>query len=308
MAEQQLTEKIWHNGQFIPWDDAKVHVMTHALHYASAAFEGIRCYATPRGPAVFRLKEHIQRLLNTCHIYRFDLKYSLDELVAACVESVRVNGVDECYIRPLVIRGYGTFGVNPFPAPIETYIICWVWGKYLGDDALDQGVDVCVSTWGRIAPNTLPALAKVSANYMNSQLIKMEAIVNGFAEGIALDASGHVSEGSGQNLCLVMDGKVMTPPLSSSVLPGITRDTILKLAQMIGLEVAEAEIPREMLYIADEVFFVGTAAEITPIRSIDKIKIGSGKRGPVAKRLQEEFFSITSGKKEAPGDWLTFVE
>lgn len=305
--EQRITRKIWHDGAFIEWEDAKIHVMAHAVNYASTVFEGIRCYSTSRGPAIFRLKDHLQRLLNSCHIYRMDIPYSLDELTMACKDLVRINEVSECYIRPLVLRGYGVFGVNPLSCPLETYIVCWVWGKYLGDDALDQGVDACVSSWTRIAPNTLPALAKVAANYMNSQLIKMEAVLNGFAEGIALDANGYVSEGSGQNIFLVMGGKLMTPPLSASVLPGITRDTIVHLCRLNGFEVRETPIPREMLYIADEVFFVGTAAEITPIRSIDRIPIGSGKRGPITRHLQEEFFAITSGKKEAPDDWLTFV-
>ncbi len=305
--QQEITRKIWRDGTFIEWDDAKIHVMAHAINYASTVFEGIRCYATPKGPAIFRLRDHLQRLLDSCHIYRMDIRYSVDELTRACRELVRINEVSECYIRPLVLRGYGVFGVNPLACPLETYIVCWVWGKYLGEKALEEGVDACVSTWTRIAPNTLPALAKVAANYMNSQLIKMEAVLNGFAEGIALDANGYVSEGSGQNIFLVRGGKVMTPPLSASVLPGITRDTILHLCRLNGVDVMETPIPREMLYIADEVFFVGTAAEITPIRSIDRIPIGSGKRGPITRHLQEEFFALTSGKKEAPDDWLTFV-
>jgi len=305
--EHQLTKYIWHNGQFIAWDDARVHVMTHGLHYASVAFEGIRCYATPRGPAIFRLREHLQRLIHSCRIYRMEIPYTLEDLVEACRELVRRNAVSECYIRPLVFRGYGALGVNPFPCPIETYIACWVWGKYLGEGALEEGVDACVSSWVRMAPNTLPALAKVAANYMNSQLIKMEALVNGFAEGIALDIHGNVSEGSGQNIFLVVNGKVLTPSLSSSILPGITRDTVLKICRMLGIEAQETTIPREMLYIADEVFFTGTAAEITPVRSIDRIRIGDGRRGPITRRLQEEFFAIATGRKEAPEDWLTYV-
>ncbi len=305
--EQGITEKIWHNGAFIDWEQATIHVMSHVVHYASAMFEGIRCYETSRGPAIFRLRDHLERLLNSCYIYRSVPPYTLEDLTEACRELVRINKVTSCYIRPIVFRGYGTFGVNPLPNPIETYIICWRWGKYLGADALEEGVDVCVSSWVRCAPNTLPAMAKVSANYMNSQLIKMEAIENGYAEGIALDASGNVSEGSGENLFLVRNGTVYTPPLSSSILPGITRDTIITLCGVLGIEVKEQNIPREMLYIADEVFFTGTAAEITPIRSIDRIKIGRGRRGPVTKRLQEEFFAITSGQKEAPGDWLMWV-
>ncbi|MCS6804659.1 MAG: branched-chain amino acid transaminase [Acidobacteriota bacterium] len=305
---QKTTEKIWHNGRFIDWDQATIHVMSHVVHYASAMFEGIRCYETARGPAIFRLREHITRLLHSCLIYRSTPPYTLEELCQACVDVVRVNKVRACYLRPIVFRGYGTFGVNPLPNPIETYIICWEWGKYLGPEALEQGVDVCVSTWTRISSNTMPPMAKVSANYMNSQLIKMEAIINGYAEGIALDARGNISEGSGENLFMVMNGTVYTPPIAASILPGITRDTVVDICRMLGIEVVKQEIPREMLYIADEVFFTGTAAEITPIRSIDKIIIGKGQRGPITKRLQEEFFAITSGQKEAPGDWLTFVE
>jgi branched-chain amino acid aminotransferase len=304
---QAITERIWHDGEFIDWNQATVHVMTHALHYASAMFEGIRCYETTKGPAIFRLKEHIQRLLHSCHIYRCTPEYSLEDLMEACQELVRVNKVRACYLRPIVFRGYGTFGVNPLPNPIETYIICWTWGRYLGQEAIEEGVDVCVATWSRISPNTLPAMAKVSANYMNSQLIKMEAILNGYAEGIALDSTGNVSEGSGENIFLVRDNTVYTPPLRSSILPGITRDTVIQICGLFGMEVKEEEVPREMLYIADEIFFTGTAAEITPIRSVDKITVGQGRCGPVTERLQREFFAITSGQKEAPGDWLTFI-
>jgi branched-chain amino acid aminotransferase len=304
---QKVTEKIWHNGQFIDWDQATIHVMSHVIHYASAMFEGIRCYDTVKGPAIFRLNEHVLRLLHSCLIYRSTPPHTLEELTQACIDLVRVNKIGACYLRPIVFRGYGTFGVNPLPNPIETYIICWEWGKYLGPEALEQGVDVCVSTWTRISSNTMPPMAKVSANYMNSQLIKMEAIINGYAEGIALDARGNISEGSGENLFMVMNGTVYTPPIAASILPGITRDTVVEICQMLGIEVVKQEIPREMVYISDEVFFTGTAAEITPIRSIDKITIGKGQRGPITKRLQEEFFAITSGRKEAPGDWLTFV-
>jgi branched-chain amino acid aminotransferase len=305
--DQTITEKIWHNGEFIAWDQATIHVMSHVVHYASAMFEGIRCYETSGGPAIFRLDDHLLRLLHSCQIYRSLPAYSLDDLRQACLDLVRVNKINACYLRPIVFRGYGTFGVNPLPNPIETYIICWKWGEYLGPEAVEQGVDVCVSSWARISPNTLPAMAKVSANYMNSQLIKMEAILNGYTEGIALDSGGNVSEGSGENLFLVLNHTVYTPPIAASILPGITRDTVVKLCELLGVPVKKQEIPREMLYIADEVFFTGTAAEITPIRSIDKIQIGGGRRGPITKRLQEEFFAITSGRKEAPGDWLSFV-
>ena len=303
----QKTEKIWHNGKFIDWDDAKIHVVSHVISYASCLFEGIRCYATPGGPAIFRLKEHTQRLLNSSYIYRIEVPYSLEDLMAAQLDLVRVNKLPYCYIRPFVLRGYGEVGVNPFKAPIEVYIACWPWGGYLGEEAIEQGVDVCVSSWARMAPNTLPAMAKSAANYMNSQLIKMEALTNGYVEGIALDDRGLVSEGSGENVFVVRDGALITPPLANSVLPGITRDTVITLAHDLGIPVREEPIPREMLYIADEVFFVGTATEIAPIRSVDKIKIGAGRRGPLTKRLQDEFFGILKGTKPDRYGWLTLV-
>lgn len=302
------TEKIWHNGRLIAWHDAKIHVLAHVTSYGSSWFEGIRCYATTSGPAIFRLREHVRRLHDSAKIYRVELPYSLDELCAAMVEVVSVNRLESCYLRPLVIRGYGNMGVMPTKDnPIETYIAAWEWGKYLGDAAMENGVDVCVSSWTRMAPNTMPAMAKVGANYMNSQLIRMEAEVNGYAEGIALDAAGYVSEGSGENLFIVRDGKIVTPPLGASVLPGITRDTIVTLAREMGIEVVESLIPREMLYIADEVFFSGTAAEITPIRSVDRIKIGAGKRGPITEKLQKEFFAIVEGRAADRHNWLTPV-
>ena len=302
------TEKIWHNGSFINWDDAKVHVLAHTLHYASSVFEGIRCYATPGGPAIFRAADHMRRLADSARVYRMeDIGYSRHQLLEAMIELVRVNRMEACYIRPIVFRGYGEIGVLPLRNPIEVYIACWEWGKYLGPEALSEGVDVCVSSWTRLAPNTLPAMAKVAANYMNSQLIKMEAVVNGYSEGIALDASGYVSEGSGENIFVVRDGRLLTPPLGASVLPGITRDTVLRLARELDIEVVEQAIPREMLYIADEVFFTGTAAEITPIRSVDRIRVGSGRRGPVAERLQKEFFAIIRGETEDRHGWLTPV-
>lgn len=300
-------QKIWHNGKFIDWNDATIHMMSHVVHYGSSLFEGIRCYSTPQGPAIFRLREHIKRLHESCHVYRMPLEYSIEQLMEACVETVRVNEFKECYLRPVAFRGYGPFGVNPLNNPVEVYIASWVWGKYLGAEAIEDGVDVCVSSWARMHPNTLPPTAKAGANYMNSQLIKMEAILNGFVEGIALDTQGYVSEGSGENLFVVRDGKVFTPPLSSAGLTGITRDSAIQIARNLGYEVVEALIPRATLYTADEVFFTGTAAEITPIRTIDRIKIGEGKRGPITAALQKEFFAITSGEKEAPGDWLAFV-
>src|SRR6204780_2138805 len=298
------TEKIWHNGRLIDWNDAKIHVLAHVTSYGSSVFEGIRCYATPSGPAIFRIREHIRRLLDSAKIYRIEVKFTKDQLAEAMLELVRLNRLDSCYLRPLVLRGYGDVGVLPFNNPTETYIACWEWGKYLGEEALANGVDVCVSSWTRIAPNTLPALAKAGANYMNSQLIRMEAHINGYAEGIALDESGYVSEGSGENVFVVRDGKIMTPPLGASVLPGITRDTVIELAKSLGIPVVETIIPRELLYIADEVFFSGTAAEITPIRSVDRIEVGKGARGPVTEKLQKAFFDIVSGDVPDRFGWL----
>ncbi len=303
----QPTEKIWHNGKFIHWDDAKLHVLSHVVSYGSGIFEGIRCYETRQGPAIFRLPEHMRRLINSGKIYRMELPYTAEEFANVACELVRLNKMGSCYVKPIVLRGYGEVGVNPLGAPIECYMACWNWGAYLGPEALAKGVDVCVSTWTRIAPNTLPAMSKAAANYMNSQLIRMEAVVNGFSEGIALDTHGHVSEGSGMNVFLVYDGVLHTPPLATSILAGITRDAILKIAQDLSIEVKETVIPREMLYLAEEVFFVGTAVEVTPLRSIDKITIGKGVAGPITRRIQEEFFAITSGKKTDRHNWLTPV-
>ncbi len=301
------TEKIWHNGKFIPWDEARIHILSHVVSYGSCVFEGIRCYATPSGPAIFRLDDHVRRMLDSAKIYRMDLGFDAAQLREAMIELVRVNKLQACYLRPIAIRGYGEMGVHPGKNPVEVYIACWEWGKYLGEEALSQGVDVCVSSWTRIAPNTLPALAKAAANYMNSQLIKMEAVANGYSEGIALDANGYVSEGSGENIFVVRDGKIYTPPLGASVLPGITRDTVIQLARDLDISLTETLIPREMLYIADEVFFTGTAAEITPIRSIDKIRIGEGRRGPVTERLQKAFFDVINGVTPDRRGWLTPV-
>jgi len=303
------TEKIWHNGRFIKWEDARVHVLSHVLHYGSSVFEGIRCYATPAGPAIFRLREHVRRMFDSAKIYRMEpLGFTPAELEEAMVELVRVNRMNACYLRPIAFRGYGEVGVNPLENPIDVYIACWEWGKYLGEEALAQGVDVCVSSWNRLAPNTLPALAKAGANYMNSQLIKMEAITNGYAEGIALDTAGYVSEGSGENVFVVRDGRIQTPPLGASALPGITRDTVLTLAGELGIAVTEALVPREMLYIADEVFLSGTAAEITPIRSVDRIVVGKGRRGPITERLQKAFFALIEGSRADTHGWLRAVE
>jgi branched-chain amino acid aminotransferase len=301
-------EKVWHNGEFIPWKEATIHVASHVVSYASCLFEGIRCYGTPQGPAILRLKEHVDRLVNSCKIYRMELDYSSEQLQKALVDLVRLNKVKQCYLRPVVFRGYGTAGVNPLPNPIEIYLLAWHWGKYLGPDALERGIDVCVSSWNRIAPNTLPALAKAAANYMNSQLIHMEALTNGYTEGIALDSQGNVSEGSGENIFVVRQGRIMTPPLTSSVLPGITRMSVITLAQEQGYSVVETTVPREMLYIADEVFFVGTAAEVTPIRSVDRILVGKGKPGPITLQLQESLLSIAEGRVQDRYGWLTLCD
>jgi branched-chain amino acid aminotransferase len=299
-------EKVWHNGKFIPWAEATIHVASHVVSYASCLFEGIRCYATPQGPAIFRLKEHTDRLVNSAKIYRMEVGYSRDQLEQAMIELVRINQAQHCYIRPVVFRGFGDVGVNALHNPVEAYLLAWKWGKYLGEEALRQGVDVCVSSWHRIAPNTLPAMAKAAANYMNAQLIKMEAVTNGYTEGIALDATGHVSEGSGENIFAVRDGKLLTPPLGSSVLPGITRDSVITIAKEMGITVIEAALAREMLYIADEVFFTGTAAEITPLRSVDRIVVGKGQPGPITRKLQERFLAIVQGRGEDRYGWLTF--
>lgn len=307
MAGLKPSAKIWHNGELIPWDEATLHVCSHVVHYASAVFEGIRCYKTQKGSAVFRLDDHIERLTQSAYIYRMPIEYSAEALQDACLETIRANEMEACYIRPIVFRGYHSLGVNPMPCPVEAYVIVWEWGKYLGEEAIEQGVDVMVSSWNRVATNTLPAIAKAAGNYMNAQLIKMEALQNGYTEGIALDARGYVSEGSGENLFMVRDGRLVTPPLSASVLPGITRDCVMVLARELGYEVVEGDIPREALYIADEVFFSGTAAEITPIRSIDKVAIGIGRRGPVTEEIQKAFFAHVEGRVDDKHGWLTPV-
>ena len=303
----QPTEKIWHNGKWINWDDAKIHVLAHVVSYGSAVFEGIRCYETTQGPAIFRLREHMQRLINSARIYRMELPFSVDEFSNTACELVRINKMNSCYVKPIVLRGYGDVGVNPLKSPIDVYIACWYWGAYLGPEAVSKGVDVCVSSWTRIAPNTLPAMSKAAANYMNSQLVNMEARMNGFVEGIALDDTGHVSEGSGENVFIVHDGTLYTPPLATSILPGITRNSVVQLAEDLNIPFKETVIPREMLYIADEVFFAGTAVEITPIRSVDHIQVGKGVAGPITLKLQAEFFALTSGKKPDRHNWLTPV-
>ncbi len=300
------TEKIWHKGKLIPWEQATIHVMSHVVNYGTAVFEGVRCYELPTGPAIFRAHEHAQRLLDSAKIYRIPVPYTRQQLVDAMCETISSNGVWPCYIRPLIVRGYGEIGVNPLSNPVECYIANYPWGKYLGGDE-DVGVDVCVSSWTRLAPNTLPSMAKAGANYMNSQLIKMDAVLNGYVEGIALDANGYVCEGSGENIFVVRGGKLLTPPLGNSVLAGITRDSVLTVAQELGIPIVEQILPREILYISDEVFFTGTAAEVTPIRSVDKITVGDGNVGPVTKAIRQELFSIFDGSKPDRYNWLTQV-
>src|ERR1700730_6592766 len=303
----QKTEKIWHNGKWINWDDATLHVLSHVVSYASAVFEGIRCYETKQGPAIFRLREHMQRLINSAKIYRMELPYSVDDFCNTATEVVRLNKLNACYVKPIALRGYGEVGVNPLSSPIDIYMACWSWGAYLGPEALARAADAGDNSWAHHAPNTPPAMSKAAANYMNSQLIRMEASFNGCAEGIALDTDGHVSEGSGMYVSLTHDGILYTPPLATSILPGITRDAIVKLAEDLGIPVKESVIPREMLYIANEVFFVGTAVEVTPIRSVDHITVGKGVAGPITRKLQDEFFALTSGNKPDRHNWLTPV-
>ncbi len=301
------TTKIWRDGRFVSWDDATIHVMSHVVHYGSSVFEGIRCYETPAGPAVFRLPEHMRRMRDSCRIYRMDLPYSPEELAQAAVDTVAANELRHCYLRPVAMRTGEQMGVLGVDAPVETFIIAWKWGRYLGEEALDAGVDVCVSSWRRAAPDTFPTLAKAGGNYLNSQLSKMEARLSGFVEGIMLDSSGHVSEGSGENLFLVRDDVLFTSPVAAGILQGITRDSVIRIARDLGYEVREMGIPREMLYIADEVFFTGTAAEITPIRSVDRIQVGEGRRGPITRAIQERYLGIATGKIEDPYGWLTPV-
>ena len=301
------TPRIWFNGELVAHEDATVHVLSHVLHYGSSVFEGIRCYATDRGPAVFRLREHMRRLQDSAKIHRMDAGYGLDTLCEAVVETIADSELDGCYIRPLIFRGGGKMGVNPLGNPVETVIAVWEWGQYLGPEALEQGVDVHVASWSRPAPNTHPALAKAGGNYLAGSLIKMDAVLNGFAEGIALTVDGYLSEGSGENLFVVRDGVLHTPPAAFSILPGITRDTVITLARERGYEVRETAMPREALYIADEVFFTGTAAEVTPVRAIDHHVVGSGRRGPITAELQEAYLATVRGELPDTHGWLTHV-
>jgi branched-chain amino acid aminotransferase len=299
-------DKIWMNGKLVNWDDAKIHVLSHVIHYGTSWFEGIRCYETAKGSAIFRLDKHMRRLFDSVKIYRTPIPYTQAELEQAALETIRANKMRACYIRPVVYRGYGDVGVNPLGCPVDVAIAVWEWGAYLGTEALSDGIDVCISSWNRPAPNTLPAMAKAGGNYILSQLMKLEAMQSGYSEAIALDVSGNLSEGSGENLFLVLNGVIHTPPFASSLLPGITRMTIIQLAEEMGYKVKEMTLPREMVYIADEMFFTGTAAEVTPISSVDKQKVGDGKPGPVTKRLQQAFFDVVKNGND-PHKWLQFV-
>ncbi len=298
------TEWIWHDGEFIPWDDARIHVMSHVIHYGSSVFEGIRCYDTPHGPAVFRLRDHILRFVRSARIYRLEMEYSVEGLEEACLELIRKNELEECYLRPICLRGVGAAGLNPFASPVHTYLICWPWGAYLGDGALEEGVDACVSSWNRPTPNTLPTQAKAGGHYMNAQLMKMEAVAGGFSEAIALSTNGLVSEGSGQNLFLVRDGALVTPQIDGSMLSGITRDCVIELAAEEGIPVRHENVPREALYTADELFFTGTAAEVTPVRSVDRIQIGDGKPGPISRAMQKAVLEVARGRRPDRHGWL----
>jgi len=301
----QTTTNIWHNGELIPWEKATIHVMSHVIHYGSSVFEGIRCYQQPDGAAIFRLTEHMQRLIHSAKIYRMPLGYTVEQLSDAVIDVVEANGVTPCYVRPIAFRGYGEVGVNPLKSPVEVYIANFPWGKYVpGND----GADVCISSWARLAPNTMPSLAKAGANYMNSQLIRMEAEINGYAEGIALDTNGYLSEGSGENLFIVRGGTLYTTPLANSVLNGITRDSVLVLARTLGIPVVEQAMPRELLYICDEAFFTGTAAEVTHLRSVDKILVGDGTMGPITSILHKAFFDVVNGLAPDRYNWLTPVK
>ncbi len=307
MAEIPKTDWIWRDGEFIPWDDARLHVMSHVVHYGSSIFEGIRFYDTEGGAALFRLRDHMRRFYDSCRVYRMAPQADQDTLSEACKELVRQNGIAEGYLRPVSFRGVGALGLDPRKSPVETYLICWPWGRYLGQEALSDGVDACVSSWARPAPNTHPSLAKSGGNYVNSQLMKMEAVSNGYAEAIALGTDGTLSEGSGQNIFLVREGVLFTPALNGTLLGGVTRDCVLKLAIALGIPVREGIVPREMLYQVDEAFFTGTAAEITPIRSVDGIPVGAGTRGPVTKRLQEEYLGIARGRNPDRFGWVEYV-
>jgi branched-chain amino acid aminotransferase len=299
--------KIWMNGKFVAWMDAKIHVMSHVVHYGTSVFEGMRCYKTPRGPSIFRLRDHIRRLFDSAKVYRMHIPFTMDEIIQACNETIRVNNFHSAYVRPVVYRGYHSLGVDPSKCPVDVAIGALNWGAYLGEEAINRGVDVGVSSWNRLAPNTMPSLAKAGSNYMSSQLIKLEAKEDGFAEGIGLDAFGYVSEGSGENVFIVRDGVIYTPSIGSSILVGITRNSILTIAKEFEIQVVETNIPREMLYLADEIFFTGTAAEVTPIKSVDRIPVGSGSRGPITEKIQRRYFDYVNGKCEDVYGWHDYI-
>ncbi|MFO7698138.1 MAG: branched-chain amino acid transaminase [Anaerolineae bacterium] len=301
------SEYIWFDGELVPWKDAKIHVLSHVVHYGSSIFEGIRCYKTPAGPAVFRLEPHLRRMYDSCKVYRMEIPYSRVQFGQAILETIRTNGLDSCYVRPVVFRGYEQLGVEPRTCPVQVAIAVWNWGTYLGADALEEGVDVGVSSWRRMAPDTTPAGVKAGGHYLNSQLIRMEAADLGYSEGIALDVYGYVSEGSGENIFVVRDGVLYTPSTGNSILGGITRDSVITLARELGYSVVETQIAREQLYSADEIFFAGTAAEISPVRSVDHITIGAGRRGPITAALQTAFFDIVEGRTADRYNWLTPV-
>jgi branched-chain amino acid aminotransferase len=295
---------IWHNGRLVPWEEATVHVLSHGLHYGSSVFEGIRAYRTDEGPALFRPADHLRRLFASARIYRMELPYSREVLAAACREVVQANGLESAYLRPIAYRGFGSLGVGGDDVPVCVSVAAMEWGAYLGAEALEAGVDVCVSSWPRWAPQVLPAAAKAGGHYLSSQLVTLEAKRHGYAEGLALNADGYLAEGAGENVFLVSEGVVYTPPLASTILPGITRDTVVTLAREQGYEVREQELPRESLYLADEVFLTGTAAEITPVRSVDRLTVGTGRRGPVTAVLQRAFFALVEGRAEDRHGWL----
>ncbi len=301
------TGTIWMNGKLVDWNKATIHVASHVVHYGSGVFEGARCYDTVRGPACFRLDAHMRRLLDSARIYRMEPAYSQEALTQAVYDVIEANKFRACYIRPIIYRGYDSLGVNPLPCPVDVAIMVWEWGAYFTKEAIEEGLDVKVSTWARNAPNTTPAMAKSSANYANAQLIKLEALADGYAEAIALDTYGNLSEGSGQNVFVVRNGIIYTPPIGNSVLWGITRDSVIDIAHDLGFEVREQTLPRETLYIADEVFFVGTAVEVTPIRSVDRVKVGPGRRGPITEAIQQRFFQIVKGEAPDTRGWLQYV-
>ena len=304
----EKTDWIWRDGELVRWEDATIHVLSHVVHYGSSVFEGIRFYRTPDGPAIFRLDDHMRRFVDSAKVYRMDLSHSQEELNAACDTIVRRNRIEEGYIRPIALRGYGAPGLNPLPCPVQVYVLCWPWGAYLGDDGIQNGVDAGVSSWNRMEPNTFPALAKAGGNYLNAQLMRMEALANGYAEAIALGPGGLVSEGSGQNIFVVRQGVLITPELDGTLLPGITRDSVLAIARDIGIPVSEQPVPRELLYTADEAFFTGTAAEVTPIRSVDRIKVGNGAVGPITRTLQNRLLGIARGELADPFGWRHVVQ